>query len=209
VTPRPPLPVARVDAVVRLASGEVDLATRVLVAGVVPPPRFGREAEVLAGAEALVAAGADLVDVSLPPRLAGPVAAQDGVSVAVLATSPAEVAAAFRIGARLVLVPPGLADTAMAAWRSIPEPGTTAVGIVVDDLPDVPAARTVADQGRLPLAFDARRRAGAAAMADESAAIVAGCRVLRTGDVRRSRRIAEVMGALLVAGHDQDSGCQP
>jgi hypothetical protein len=219
VVPRSPLPVPRVDAVVPLAVGEVGLATRVLVAGVVPPPRFGREAEVLAGAAALVAAGADLVDVSLPPRLAGPVAAQAGVSVAARATSAGEVAAAFRVGARLVLVPPDLADAAVTAWRAMASSAmasrstasraAAAVGIVVDELPDVPGARAVAEEGGLPLAFDATRRAGAEAIADESAAIAAGCRVLRTGDVRRSRRVAEVMGALLAAGadHDRARGC--
>jgi hypothetical protein len=209
VVPRSPLPVPRVDAVVPLAGGEVGLATRVLVAGVVPPPRFGREAEVLASAAGLVAAGADIVDVSLPPRLAGPVAARAGVSVAVRATSAAEVAAALRIGARLVLVSPDLVDAAVAAWRASAAPTAATVGIVVDELPDVPGARIVAHEGRLPIAFDATHRAGAGAMADESAAIAAGCRVVRTGDVRRSRRIAEVMGALLAAGHDGETGCGP
>jgi dihydropteroate synthase len=36
-------------------------------------------------------------------------------------------------------------------------------------------------------------------MAREAAAVAQGCRLLRTTDVRRSRRVAEVMAALLRA----------
>ncbi len=73
-----------------LGGRPVDLRARVLVAGVVPVPRFGREGEVLAAAAGVRAAGADLVDVSLPPRLSGPVARSGDTPVSVRARSAEE-----------------------------------------------------------------------------------------------------------------------
>jgi hypothetical protein len=201
---RAPLPVPLVDAAVPLAAGTVDVRSRVLVAGVVPPPRFGREAEVVASAAALVAAGADLVDVSLPPRLAGPVAATPGTSVAMQADTVDAAVAAARVGARVVLVAPSLADAASASVAAVGRGDRTTVAIVVGDLADVPAGRAATGPRRLALVFDATRWSGAEAMARESAALVAGCRVLRTTDVRRSRRVAEVLGALLAAADEPD-----
>lgn len=167
-----------------LAGARVDLGTRVLVAGAVPPPRFGREAEVAATATAMRAAGVDLVDVSLPPRLVGPVARGQG-------------APAAHAGAAVVLVPVGVVgDVLAAAERGGPAVATVAV---VDDLREVGAARDAAAAHRVPLAFDATRWAGDEAIARESAAVLEGCRVLRTSDVRRSRRIAAAMTALLEA----------
>ena len=93
-----PAPVAGADLV--LAGEPVDLRARVLVAGVVRSPRFGREGEVLATAAAVRAAGADLVDVSLPPRLATPVARAGSGPVAMRAGSAPDVEAARRAGAR-------------------------------------------------------------------------------------------------------------
>ncbi|HEX6569745.1 MAG TPA: hypothetical protein VF015_11285, partial [Acidimicrobiales bacterium] len=70
---------------------------------------------------------------------------------------------------------------------------------VVDDLADLDDARAAAESLGVPLAFDASRRSAADAMASEAAAVAEGCRLLRTTDVRRSRRVAEVMGAILGA----------
>jgi hypothetical protein len=195
-------PVPRVEVALSLRGGAIDLGARVLVAGVVPAPRFGREGEVAATAAELAARGADLVDVSLPPRLIGPVARGGEVPVVARAGSVGEAAAAGRAGAAAVLVPaevlagevPGdgidLADVDL---------GGATVVVVADDLPDVAAARAVADARGLALAFDSTARSSVEATAHEAAAIALGCRVIRTGDVRRSRRVAEVMTAVLAA----------
>jgi hypothetical protein len=70
---------------------------------------------------------------------------------------------------------------------------------VVDDLAGVSAAREVAGRLGAPLAIDASRWSGPEAVGKEAAAVSLGCRVIRTADVRRSRRVAEVMSALLAA----------
>jgi hypothetical protein len=168
-----------------------DLRARVLVAGIVPAPRFGREAEVVAAARAVRAAGADLVDVSLPPALLGPVArAGDAGPVVARAAGGPEADAARRAGAGAVLVPPPAAEAARAGGPTV---------VVVDDLADLSAAHAAAAPGRLPVALDVGGRSGPDAVGREAAAIALGCRVLRTADVRRSRRVAEVMGAILAA----------
>jgi hypothetical protein len=195
-------PVPRVDVALSLPGGAVDLGARVLVAGVVPAPRFGREGEVAATAAAVAAGGADLVDVSLPPRLVGPVARAGGVPVVARAGSLAEAAAAGRAGAAAVLVPAVmLAGDGPVTGIDLADAdlGGAAVVVVVDDLPDVAAARAVAEAQGVPLAFDSTTRSPVEATAQEAAAVALGCRVIRTGDVRRSRRVAEVMGAVLAA----------
>jgi hypothetical protein len=179
-----------------VAGREVDLRTRVLVAGVVPAPRFGREGEVLAAAASVRAAGADLVDVSLPPRLLGPVARSGEGPVAARAAGAAEAAAARRAGADVVLVPPAVAEHLDPAAG---EPGPQSLAVVVDDLADLEDARAVAERRGLVLAVDASRWQGPEAVAREAAAVALGCRLVRTADVRRSRRVAEVMAALLGA----------
>jgi hypothetical protein len=179
-----------------LAGGSVDLRARVLVAGVVPAPRFGQEGEVLATAATLRAAGADLVDVSLPPRLSGPVARSGDTPVCVLARSTEEARMARQAGAQLILVPRGVA--------AVVESDADSVAIVVDDLAELPAARELACGLGLPLAVDVTRWSGPDAVGREAAAVALGCRVIRTGDVRRSRRVAEVMAALLAARRDEE-----
>jgi hypothetical protein len=176
-----------------LGGRPVDLRARVLVAGVVPVPRFGREGEVLATAAGVRAAGADLVDVSLPPRLSGAVARSGDTPVSVRARSAEEALSAHEAGAQLILVPPDVA----------PASGAGQVAIVVDDLAGLAAARDVAARRGLPLAVDATRWSGPEAVGREAAAVVLGCRVIRTADVRRSRRVAEVMGALLAARREE------
>jgi hypothetical protein len=188
----------------------------------VPGPRFGREAEVQAGVGAVLALGADLVDVPPPARFAGVARGTAGHRVAVRASSPGEVAQARAAGVEVIMVPrdlaaglvgapapagpergsslgtPGPAHPAHPAHPAGPA-GPAGLVVIVRDPADVPAARADAERWGLPLAFEAIRWSGAAATAREAAAVAGGCRLLRTTDVRRSRRVAEVTGALLAA----------
>ncbi|HKE77611.1 MAG TPA: hypothetical protein VKB57_28580 [Acidimicrobiales bacterium] len=193
LSPPPPVPAPGAGLVV--AGRTLDLRARVLVAGVVPAPRFGREGEVLATAAAVRAAGADLVDVSLPARLLGPVARAGGGSVAARAATAGEAAAARRAGADVVLVPPAVAGDLDLGGDLAPG----AVAVLIDDLAGLDEARALADGRGLVLAVDAARWQGPEAVAREAAAVALGCRLVRTADVRRSRRVAEVMAALLGA----------
>lgn len=190
-------PVPAADVTLTLRGQVVDLAARVLVAGVVPAPRFGRENEVVATAAAVAASGADLVDVSLPPRMIGPVARAGGAPVVVRAGSIDQALAAARAGAALVLVPAGLlAELSDAGtWAALDTPAA----VVTDDLAGIADARAVAERFRVPLAIDSTDATAADATGAESMAIAEGCRLVRTREVRRSRRVAEVMGALLGA----------
>ena len=61
------------------------------------------------------------------------------------------------------------------------------------------AGLEVARTAGVPLAFDSTALAGVDAVAAEAVAVTDGCRILCTTDVRRSRRIAEVLGAVLAA----------
>jgi hypothetical protein len=182
----------------RVGERDLDLGSRVLVAGVVPPPRFGREAEVAAAVGALASLGADVADVSLPRPLAGAAVRAARLPVAMRATTPDELATALAVGAQIVMVPPAMADDAAAT-----KPAAAVVSVLVGDLAALERARAEAELHGLPLAFDSTAATGAAAIAAESAAVAGGCRLLRTADVRRSRRVAEVMTALL-AGRRPD-----
>jgi hypothetical protein len=210
----PVLPVPTVDVGWELAGAAVDLSTRALVVGLVRPPRFGREGEVVATVVSLAAAGADVVDVPLPGRLVGPVAARaargDGPPVAVRAGSPAEIAAAKSAGAQVVLVPVEYAAGATGAGDDDPteqQPTQqpmelhTAVLVAGDDgdLADLPAALDAATARGWPLAVDVSGWSGPAAVARETAAIAGGCRLVVTADPRRTRRVVEVMAAVLGA----------
>src|SRR5690606_11214237 len=116
--------------------------------------------------------------------------------VAACASSVGEASAAARAGAAIVLVPADRAEVAVGlAGGSL----DAAVALVVDDPHQVAAAQVTAAEPGLVLALDARRWAGAQAMAGEAAAIAGGCRLVRTADGRRSRRVAEVMAAILAA----------
>jgi hypothetical protein len=175
----------------------------VLVVGVVPPPRFGRESEVAATARALASAGADLVDVSLEPRLIGPAVQTAPVPVAVTVASLDAAADAGRAGAELVLLPPSaLAGATEAEVRAV----TVPLAAVVTDPVAVPRARATVARAGLATAFDSTRLPAGDALAAESLAVTDGCRLIRTSDVRRSRRVAEVLGAVLAARHPRDDG---
>jgi hypothetical protein len=197
-----PHPTPRVDDVDRPGGSVFRPDDRILVAGVVPPPRFGRENEVAATARAVAAAGADLVDVSLGPRLVGPAVGAATVPVVVTAASLDAAAAAGRAGAALALVPPDAIDAATAAeLREVGVP----LAAVVSDPGAVAGAVAVAAAAGVATAFDSTRLPAGDALAAESLAVADGCRLLRTADVRRSRRVAEVLGAVLAARRSHDA----
>lgn len=194
-SPVPPVP--RVGLSFPVGDGMVDLSTRVLVAGVVPLPRFGREAEAAATAASVTAQGADLVDVSLPARLIGSVAASVPVPVVARVGSVEDALAAAQAGAAAVLaLAPLLAD--LCGHPDLVKLGTVPV-LVLDDLAGLSEASAMAAGLRVPLAFDSTRLPAAPAIGCESAAVAEGCRLVRTADIRRSRRVAEVMAAILGA----------
>ena len=64
----------------------------------------------------------------------------------------------------------------------------------------------VAAAAGVATAFDSTRLPAGDALAAESLAVADGCRLLRTADVRRSRRVAEVLGAVLAARRPHDAG---
>jgi hypothetical protein len=193
--------------IVPLAGEPVDLRVRALVAGVVPAPRFAREAEVAATARSVAASGADVVDVSLDPRLVGPAAAAVDVPAAATVDSLEAAARAAHAGAALALVPPAV--VAGAHGGDLAGAGAT-IAVVVADLAALAGAADVASRAGALLAFDATRLPSADALAAESLAMIDGCRILRTTDVRRTRRVAEVVATLLAArrggGDDRGSG---
>jgi hypothetical protein len=186
-----------VDLSFRLGDGAVDLSTRALVAGVVPLPRFGREAEAAATAASLATRGADLVDVSLPARLIGSVAASSPVPVVARVGSLEDALAAAHAGASAILALAPLLDD-LCGHPGLLTSGTVPV-LVLDDLSGLSEASTMAAGLGVPLAFDSTRLPGAAAIGCEAAAMAEGCRLVRTADVRRSRRVAETMAAILGA----------
>jgi hypothetical protein len=194
--PLPP-PIPRVDVTLDLGDGPVDLGTRALTAAAVAPPRFGRESELLAATKAATAAGADMVDVSLELRLVGAVARGADLPVVSRVGSVESAEAARAAGVAVLLVAADLTDLADRAagegW---------AAALVVDELAQVEAARGVAERHGFPLAIDTTRLAAADAIAHEAVAISSGCRIVRTTDVRRSRRVVEVLAALLEARRD-------
>jgi hypothetical protein len=189
-----------VDVSLRLGERVVDLATRALVAGVVPLPRFGREGEVVATAASVVAQGADLADVSLPPRMVGPVTRSGRIFVVARVGSVTDAVAAVRAGAVAVLAP----LTMVAGEKRDGDLALTgaALLVVVDNLSELADARAEARRWGAAVAFDSTRLSGAAAIGCEAAAVADGSRLLRTADVRRSRRVAEVMAAILAARRD-------
>jgi hypothetical protein len=202
-------PVAEVDLTLTLGSRTIDLATRALVVGVVPTPRWAREAEVAAGVRAAADAGADLVDVPAEPRLIGPAAAAGEIPVAVRVDTADAAQAAHHAGAALLLIPAG-SDVAVAAQDPATggeagrQEGTTTAGgagwRVATLAADAAGARdaAAAASGR-PIALDVTRLSGVDAVAEESLGLAVGVRLVRTRDVRRTRRVVEVMAHLLEA----------
>jgi len=201
-------------------SGEartVDLATRALVVAVVPPPRWGREAEVLAGVAAAAEAGADVVEVPADPRLLGPAAAQGDSPVTAQVETAAAARTALAAGASFVLVPHDHLDDVVGSAPDdddpaaslptngrAPRPGAaadpSAPGRVVTVVATARAGRdAVAAEPTRPVALDVAALSGADAVSEESLALAVGVRLVRTLDVRRTRRVVEVMAHLLEA----------
>lgn len=189
-----PVPVDAAGAArVELRGRTYDLTTRALVAAVVPPPRFGREGEVAAAVQRVHEARADLADVSLEPRLLGPVVRGPLPTCARVADVVAA-EAALAAGADLLLIPAGQVDLAAEARQR----GWVAA-VVIDDVGELGPAREVAAGLGAPIAVDVSARHEPDALAQESVALAAGCRIVRTIDIRRSRRVVEVVAALLEA----------
>lgn len=186
-------PVPEVGLTLSLGGRVVDLATRALVVAVVPPPRWARETEVVAGVRAAASSGADLVEVPAEPRLVGPAAAATDVPLAARVHDAAAAEAALAAGAVLLLVPGDHVDEVVGDPRAEHWQVAALVG-------DARSARdTAGDVPERPVALDVTSLQGADAVSEESLAISVGARVIRTGDVRRSRRVIEVMAHLLDA----------
>lgn len=186
-------PVTTPDLGLSFGAGPIDSTTRALVVAVVPPPRWGREAEVLAGVRQAAEAGADVVEVPAEPRLLGPAVGADLAPVAARVTSPSEARAAWAAGARLLLVPapqaPAIVDD--------PEVGDRQLATLVADARS--ARDAIADHPDRPVALDVTGLAPIDAVAEASLALAVGVRLVRTGDLRRTRRVVEVMAHLLEA----------
>jgi hypothetical protein len=111
-------------------------------------------------------------------------------------TSLDAAAVAGRAGAALALVPPDVvAATGGDDLRAVGVP----LAVVVADPADVAAAVDLATRVGAPVAFDSTRLPAAEALAAEALAVTDGSRLVRTADVRRARRVAEVLGAVLGA----------
>jgi hypothetical protein len=192
----------RVNTTLHLGGAAIDLATRARVVAVVPTPRWGREAEVLAGVEAAARAGVDLVEVPAEPRLLGPAAASGTIPVVATVRSDADAAAAREAGAALLLVPPANLQGVLATPDRSVDPGTrraAPVAVLVPDAPGVLAARGHDATAVLPIALDTLRLGAVDGVVETSLALTAGARLVRTQHIRQARRVVEVMTALLEA----------
>ena len=191
VSSAPPVP--HVSLSLTLGSRTLDLSTRAAVVAVVPLPRFGREAEVLAGVRSAALAGADAVEVPAEVRLLGPAAASGELPIAAQVATPDAARAARAAGAQLLLVPAEHLDEVVA-------------GQGADDDWQLAVQVTTAQEGRdrvrdgdLPVVLDTAALARVDAVSEESLALSVGVRVVRTTDIRRTRRVVEVMAHLLEA----------
>jgi hypothetical protein len=186
-------PVTKPAVGLSFGAGPIDLTTRALVVAVVPTPRWGREAEVLAGLRQAAEAAADVVEVPAEPRLLGPAAGAGIVPVAARVTTPDAARAAWAAGARLLLVPAPQAssvvhDPAADEWQL--------ATLVADARGGRDAVAAHPDR---PVALDVTALPPIDAVAETSLALAVGVRLVRTGDVRRTRRVVEVMAHLLEA----------
>jgi hypothetical protein len=186
-------PVTTPDPGLSFGAGPIDLTTRALVVAVVPPPRWGREAEVLAGVRQAAEAGADVVEAPAEPRLLGPAAGAGLVPVAARVSTPQAARAAWSAGARLLLVPALQAPEVAAD----PAAGEWQLATLVTDARAGRAA--VAAHPDRPVALDVTGLQPVDAVAEASLALAVGVRLVRTGDLRRTRRVVEVMAHLLEA----------
>ncbi|HEY3144216.1 MAG TPA: hypothetical protein VGJ86_24005, partial [Acidimicrobiales bacterium] len=190
VSAAPPVP--RVDLTLTLTtpthgSRTVDLATRALVVAVVPTPRWGREAEVLAAVAAAADSGADLAEVPAEPRLLGPAAAQGAVPVAVRVGDTAEARAALSAGAALLLVDLDRVEAVLDPSEDhdedegTPRPGAPPpsadwpLAVMVDTARAARDASTPTPER--PVALDVTRLADIDAVSEESLGLAVGARL--------------------------------
>jgi hypothetical protein len=198
-------PVSLVDQALSFADRSFDLTTRAVVVAVVPTPRWGREAEVLAGLRQAAEAGADVVEVPSEPRLLGPAAAAQIVPVAARVDTVAAARAAWSAGARLLLVPDGqvapiAAAAPDAAAPDAADPAAAGGWQLATLVTSARAGRDAVDAGTgRPVALDVAGLAPLDGVSEASLALSVGVRIVRTSDVRRTRRVTEVMGRLLEA----------
>lgn len=198
VSSAPPVP--DVSLHLRWGGRTVDLATRAVVVGVVPTPRFGREAEVVAGVRALAAAGADVVEVPAEPRLLGPaVQAVGDLPVAAQVTTTEAAAAAWSAGARLLLVPAERVDAVVAGRPDVEAGAAGDAWQIAALVATAEAGRDQVRDGAGLVAIDTTALDRVDGVSEESLALAVGVRVVRTTDIRRTRRVVEVMAHLLEA----------
>lgn len=208
VPPTAAPPVVLTPQTLPLGERVADLSTRALIVAVAPEPRFAREAEVIAWVRSAREGGADVVEVPADPRLLGPAAREGGGAVTAQATTADERDAVLAAGAAFALVP-------LAAFDEVtspdpdgpdepppPEPTRREVALVTD----VRTGRDALDDdpGR-PVALDVTHLSGVDAVSEESLGLAIGVRLVRTTDVRRTRRVVEVMAHLLAARRRSDA----
>lgn len=162
---------------------------------------------MLAGVRGAAQAGADVVEVPAEPRLLGPAASSGDVPVAAHVTSRRAATAATTAGAALLLVPVDhLSDIAADACdnaggddRPVRRAPIASLAVLVSHAHDVGAAHAESAEPGAPVALDTVGLVGVDSIAETSLALAAGARLVRTSDVRQTRRVVEVMAALLEA----------
>lgn len=180
---------------------------------VVPSPTWARESEVIAAVKAAAEAGADLAEVPADPRLLGPAAQAGHLPLAARATTAATARAARVAGAALVVVPAEkLADVTAGAAAGSPagtpqRPGQGPSGpiaswplaVMVQDAQAVRPAREGAELHDPVVMLDTLHMSPVDLVAEASLALSLGARMVRTNDVRRTRRVVEVIATVLEA----------
>lgn len=149
---------------------------------------------MLAGVRAAALAAADVVEVPAEPRLLGPAAASGELPIAARVETATAARLAWHAGASLLLVPKDALDAVVDGQGPTDE---WQLAVLVE----------TARQGRdavqaspeRPVVLDVTGLTGADAVSEESLALSVGVRLVRTADLRRSRRVVEVMAHLLEA----------
>lgn len=207
-----PPPVEPVKASLTFGDRAVDLASRALVVTVVPSPRWARESEVISGVHAAADSGADIVEVPADPRLLGPAAQLGVLPVAARVTTTSAARAALTAGAGLLLVPAENLDLVMSSdVQNVDDDpaadrhqeslaGRLAVMVrAISDIPERRAGQLPSAEGELPVAFDTLHLTDVDLVAEATLAISLGARLVRTHDIRKVRRVVEVIASLLEA----------
>lgn len=202
MTVQTPPAVDLVDAALAIGDRVVDLATRSLVVAVIPSPVWARESEVLAAVRAAADAGADVAEVPAEPRLLGPAAAAGLLPIAAHVGTVTVARAATGAGARLLLTS---TDSEVAAPGVLDDEGVAPLIRLGRSAQEVQTARSQMSGAfsgsgdETVVGLDTLHLSGIDIIAEASLALSVGARVVRTRDVRRSRRVVEVMAALLEA----------